>query len=155
MIGRSQLVRVFLYTAVVLLSTTASAKLLSGFGSAHILKNPDPILDLQSGHLLFAAGTLELLVAGICLFSRWQTPPLILVAWLATNLLAYRIGLWWLGWHRPCLCLGNFTDAIHVSPQVADDVMKGVLAYLLIGSYAALFWLWQQRKKAIPVTTSV
>jgi hypothetical protein len=53
-----------------------------------------------------------------------------------------------MGWHRACNCLGNFTDAIHVSPQIADNVMKGVLAYLLIGSYATLFWLWRQRKKA-------
>jgi hypothetical protein len=27
-----------------------------------------------------------------------------------------------------------------ISPQLADIVMKGVLAYLLIGSYATLFW---------------
>jgi len=28
--------------------------------------------------------------------------------------------------------------------------MKIILAYLLIGSYATLFWLWRQRKKAVP-----
>ena len=27
--------------------------------------------------------------------------------------------------------------------------MKIILAYLLIGSYAALFWLWRQRKKSV------
>jgi cbb3-type cytochrome oxidase subunit 3 len=26
--------------------------------------------------------------------------------------------------------------------------MKIILAYLLIGSYATLFWLWRQHKKA-------
>jgi len=26
--------------------------------------------------------------------------------------------------------------------------MKIILAYLFIGSYATLFWLWRQRKKA-------
>ena len=25
--------------------------------------------------------------------------------------------------------------------------MKIILAYLLLGSYASLFWLWRQRKK--------
>jgi len=27
--------------------------------------------------------------------------------------------------------------------------MKIILAYLLIGSYATLFWLWRQRKKSV------
>jgi hypothetical protein len=45
--------------------------------------------------------------------------------------------------------MGYFTDALHIPPQTADTVMKIILAYLLIGSYATLFWLWQQRKKAI------
>jgi len=43
---------------------------------------------------------------------------------------------------RPCLCLGNLTTAIHVSPHTADNVMKGVLAYLLIGSYGILLHEW-------------
>jgi len=32
--------------------------------------------------------------------------------------------------------------------------MKIILAYLLIGSYATLFWLWLQRKKAISTPAS-
>ena len=32
-------------------------------------------------------------------------------------------------------------DALHIPPQVADMAMKIILAYLLIGSYATLFWL--------------
>jgi cbb3-type cytochrome oxidase subunit 3 len=30
--------------------------------------------------------------------------------------------------------------------------MKVILVYLLIGSYATLFWLWRQRKKAVSVS---
>ena len=30
--------------------------------------------------------------------------------------------------------------------------MKIILAYLLIGSYATLFWLWTQHKKATPAS---
>jgi len=59
----------------------------------------------------------------------------------------YRLGLWWMHWHRPCSCLGNLTDALHISPQVADNVMKVLLAYLLIGSYGLLIWKrWLERK---------
>jgi hypothetical protein len=32
--------------------------------------------------------------------------------------------------------------------------MKIILAYLLLGSYASLFWLWRQRKIAVPAPVS-
>jgi len=43
----------------------------------------------------------------------------------------------------------NLTDALHIPPQTAEMAMKIILAYLLIGSYATLFWLWRQRKKSV------
>jgi hypothetical protein len=44
--------------------------------------------------------------------------------------------------------MGSLTDTLHISPVVADNIMKVVLAYLLIGSYVTLFWLWRQHGKA-------
>jgi cbb3-type cytochrome oxidase subunit 3 len=38
---------------------------------------------------------------------------------------------------------------LHIPPQTADTAMKIILAYLLIGSYATLFWLWRQQKREI------
>ena len=73
--------------------------------------------------------------------------PTVVVAWFATNLLAYRIGMVVMGWHHPCPCLGSFTGVIHLSATAADKLMKIVLAYLLIGSYVALGWNWCQHKK--------
>jgi hypothetical protein len=58
------------------------------------------------------------------------------------------------GYHKPCSCLGNLTDALHIPPPMADTAMKIILAYLLIGSYATLFWLWRQRKKSAPAPAS-
>jgi hypothetical protein len=113
--------------------------LVSGLGNARILLGSDPILGLQFNHLMIVVGLLELAIASICLFGRHHA--------LATNLLAYRWGIWWMGWHRPCSCLGNLTDTIHVSPQMADNVMKAVLVYLLIGSYGILFRQWWTNRK--------
>ena len=93
------------------------------------------------------AGIIELAVAYICLFTKNISLQAGLVAVLSTNFLLYRFGLWLVGWHSPCLCLGNLTDALHISPETADTAMKIVLAYLLIGSYATLFWLWKEKKK--------
>jgi hypothetical protein len=90
----------------------------------------------------------EIVIAAICFFSKWQTLALGLVAWMSTNFLVYRLGLWWMNWKKPCSCLGNLTDALHISPQTADNIMKVLLAYLLIGSYGLLIWQWQKRRVA-------
>lgn len=95
---------------------------------------------------MLALGILETAVALVCFFAKSQKLALGLIAWLSTNLLVYRVGLWWMDWHRPCSCLGNLTDALHISPQVADNIMKAVLAYLLIGSYGLLFWQWRNSR---------
>ena len=92
-------------------------------------------------------GVVELVIAVNSFFSRRYILSAGLVAWLATNFVVYRIGLGWIDWEMPCNCLGNLTDALHVSPQLADNIMKGVLAYLLIGSYGLLFWEWRSQKR--------
>ena len=81
-------------------------------------------------------------IALVCFFSKRQTLALGLVAWMSTNFVVYRLGLWWMDWKKPCNCLGNLTDALHISPQTADNIMKVILAYLLIGSYGLLIWRW-------------
>jgi hypothetical protein len=93
-------------------------------------------------------GVVELVIAGICLFGKSQKLKLGLIAWLATSFVVYRLGLWWMGWKKPCGCLGNLTDALHLSPQAADSLMKVILAYLLIGSYGLLIWRWRQGRQA-------
>jgi hypothetical protein len=139
--------RRFIISAGVVLFITGIAKIWSGLGQARILAVPDPLLGIELGHLLSLVGTAEVVIALACFFSKRQQLLIGLVAWLATNFAVYRLGFLLMGWHRPCSCLGNLTDAIHISPQIADNVMKGVLAYLLIGSYTTMFLLWRQRKR--------
>jgi len=136
----------FIISAGVLLALTGSAKILSGLGKARALTVPDPIFGERFGHLLLAVGIAEVLIALVCFFSQRETLTAAFVAWLSTGCLIYRLGLWWMGWHHPCSCLGNLTAALHISPQLADNLMKGVLAYLLIGSYGLLIWQWRQQR---------
>lgn len=139
----------FNLSAGVILLVTAAAKILGSLGHAEILRRVDPIFEMEFGRLMLIAGIVELLVACICFFSRRRIVGHVATAWLATCLLIYRAGLWWIGWRRPCHCLGDFTDALHIPPQTADTAMKFILAYLLLGSYASLFWLWRQNRKAV------
>ena len=138
--------KAFIVSAGAILAITGIAKVWSGLGHVKLLAVADPILGIQFGYLMLAVGLAEIAIALVCFFIERQTIVLGLVAWLATNFVFYRLGLWWMDWHRPCSCLGNLTDALHLSPQLADTIMKVVLAYLILGSYAGLFWLWRQNK---------
>jgi hypothetical protein len=141
----------FIRSAGALLIITAVAKFISACGSARILENGDPILVVPFRYVFLIVGALELTIAFTCFFSRRVGLSAKLVAWLSTNFAFYHLGLLWVGYQRPCSCLGlgNLTDALHIPPQTADTAMKIILAYLLIGSYTSLFWLWRQRKKAV------
>jgi len=122
----------------VALAASGLAKVVSVFGGSEALHLPDPIIGIKFSTLMLAVGIAETVIAMVCFLSKAQTLALELVAWLATSVLIYRVGLWWIGWKKPCTCLGNLTDALHIPPQVADNIMKAVLGYLLIGSYALL-----------------
>lgn len=147
-IMRLIIVRIFIYSAGILFLATAIAKLISASGSARILQTPDPVFSISFRNVFWIVGTLEFIVALVCFFSRRMGLQAGLVVWLASSFLAYRLNLLWIGWHRPCPCMGNLTDALHIAPQTADTAMKIVLGYLLVGSYATLFWLWKEKRNA-------
>ncbi|HEX5221421.1 MAG TPA: MauE/DoxX family redox-associated membrane protein [Verrucomicrobiae bacterium] len=136
------LARWFRISAGAILIATGIAKIWSGLGSSKFLILVDPIVGVKFGQLMLMVGLAEIVIALLCFFSKRQTLALGLVAWISTNFVVYRLGLWWMGWKKPCSCLGNLTDALHISPQTADNIMKVVLAYLFIGSYVLLFREW-------------
>jgi hypothetical protein len=145
---KSRMAYWFLLSAGVMLAITGVGKIWAQFGTVVALTVVDPILGIQFKHLLLAAGMAELAIATVCFLSKANRLATVLVVWLATSFVVYRLGLWWIGWHKPCSCMGSLTDTLHISPMVADNIMKVVLAYLLIGSYATLFWFWRQRIKS-------
>jgi hypothetical protein len=134
----------FVSSAGVMLAVTGLATVWTAFGTVKLLTVDDPILGLPFRELLLAVGVVEIAIAWFCFFGKRPVLTTTLVAWFATNLLLYRVGLSWVGWHKPCSCLGNLTDTLHLSPQTADNIMKVVLAYLLIGSYGLLISQWRQ-----------
>lgn len=135
----------FVTTAAAVLLATGVAKAWSSFGHAKVMAVPDPLLGVSFGNLMLLVGAAELVVAVLCFCARVDLRLKIsLVAWLATNFLVYRIGLWAVGWHHPCGCMGSLAGALHLSDQAADSIMKAILAYLLMGSYAILLWEWRR-----------
>jgi len=101
------------------------AKLWSLTGESTLLLERDPILGIKFSHLMQLAATLELGVVAVCFF-RPTVDGLLAIAWLSVMFVSYRVGLWWIGWKKPCNCLGDLTDALQISPQLADNIMKGL-----------------------------
>jgi hypothetical protein len=142
-----RLARFFIYSSAAILLLTAGAKFIGSAGHEKILMERDPIIGVSVRNLILVAASAELAIAAVCFYSKDIWMPVTLIAWLSTNLLGYRVIRVLIGYKKPCSCLGNFTDALHISPKAADTAMKTILAYLLIGSYASLFWLWRQRRQ--------
>jgi hypothetical protein len=137
----------FKYSAAALLVTSAVGKFITTGSQAQILEIQDPIFRLPFRYLLLLAASLELIAAFCCLNPKLRNiTQAIAVAWLSTDFLLYRIGLWLIDYHRPCNCMGSLAEGLHISSNTADSIMKGVLAYLLIGSYASLWFLWKHAR---------
>jgi hypothetical protein len=45
--------------------------------------------------------------------------------------------------------MGSLAGALHLSDQAADNIMKGILAFMLAGSYLLLFSQWRQSLRAV------
>jgi hypothetical protein len=95
---------------------------------------------------MFAAAAVEFIVAGFA-FKRPDVRALLSIFWLSLVFTVYRLGLLWMGWKKPCNCLGDFTDALNISAQTADNVMKFVLVFILVGS--STFLALHSRRKTL------
>lgn len=142
---------VFTKSAGVLLAVTGVAKAFSAIGPARALDAPDPLFGLPFRQVFLVVGLAELFIAFLCLFAGQRRLGLPAVAWISTSFLVYRFGLWLIDWHHPCACMGSLAGMLHLSDRAADNIMRGVLVYLLIGSYALLLWQWRAKGRR-PVT---
>lgn len=129
--------RVFIVSAGCVLLVTGLAKVASAFGKAPILSMQDPILGVPFRELMGATGVLELAAAVVCFVGRLPTLSLALVAWLSTAFAFYRLGLWYVGWHGPCPCLGSLTSVLPASPDTVQTALTVLLVYLILGSYGS------------------
>jgi hypothetical protein len=134
---RGRVVKRYIGFVIVVLFLTAIAKFWSMTGSSGAFDEQDPITRLSFQLLMLMAATLEIGVAAVCIFAK-PVYGLLSIAWLSSLMVTYRVCLAWVGWRKPCSCLGNLTDALHISPQLADNIMKALLAFMFIGSVSLL-----------------
>ncbi len=142
----------FLYSAGALLLLSGAAKLFSARNPSELIwLNPDPVFRIPFRTLFWLAGGFEVFSALLCFALRSVSLRAMLVAFLATNFVIYRIGMVLVHYHKPCPCLGSLGESLHMSDNAADILMKLTLGYLLAGSYAILFLpALTARKKKVP-----
>lgn len=140
--------RIYRYTAAAILIIAAAGKLIASGSDAKMLGVYDPIFLIPARHMLVIASVLELMVAILCIKAtrRWAFG----LALLSTNFIIYRVGLFWVGYIKPCNCFGGLTDALRLSQATADHIMLTILVYLLVGSYLALYLLWKAKRDVLP-----
>ena len=145
---REVMVQWFVLSAGAVLAFTALGKAFSAIGPARALDVIDPLSGLPFRQLFLVAGLIELLIAFFCLFTDRRQFSLWAVALISTDFLLYRVGLWLVGWHHPCGCMGSWVSALHLSDRTADNFIRGFLAFLLLGSYGILFSHWRRKRRA-------
>ncbi len=145
-----RIIGVFMYSAGLLLLFTALGKLISSTGQEGALAALEPISQMPFRYVFIIVGVAEICVGLTCFFGKGLLSRAMIVAWFATCLALYRIGLMWIGYHGPCGCLGSLTEMISISPGKADVIMRIALGYLLAGSYGSIFALHKQALQAQP-----
>jgi hypothetical protein len=140
---------VFFWAAAVILFLTAAAELSSTVNDAQFLNQSDPLLFISSRRVLALTGVFELLISGFLLMGQNKWLKLGLAAWLATDLLVYRIGLQWTDAPNYSDCLGNFNDWLPIPPRILHMIMVLILGFLIVGSYALLILGWLNNRKSV------
>jgi hypothetical protein len=126
-------------TAAFLLLAVGLAKALSGQSNEKVFSLVDPIVGIPLGRVILIVSIVEVLVAIFC-FSRHVPTKIKLsvLAGISLGFLGYRLGLWFIEWKHLCNCMGSLAGALHITDVTADNIMKCIPAYLLLGSFGLL-----------------
>ena len=138
----------YMNTVAVFLFCAAAINLLSASSPVPVLNQPDALfqlndkLALNSRVVLLLKGALELILSGYLLVGRKSRLKLRWIAWLATNLLIYRIALWQLGMPNFSDCTGNLVDWFAIPPRLLATLSNSLLTFMFAGSYGLLLIGW-------------
>jgi hypothetical protein len=131
----------FIYSAGTLLLVSALVALLGNIDGLGHLHPHDPLLILSFPILLWIFCGLSIMVAWFCFLARNLYLQLCLIIWLSATLLTYQIGLLFYG-NTFSAYLLDISAAFAIRPDLINNLLYAVIAYLLSGSLFSLFWHW-------------
>lgn len=128
-----------------LLLLTALAKLYSSGGSAKILQVQDQLFHLGYRPVLILAALVEIPVAVFLLKSRSDLRRSLVLLWLSSNFIAYRLGNYLLGIHT-CPCLGQLADRLPLPRGLVDIFLVVLVLWWFAGSLGSFWRLWASER---------
>jgi hypothetical protein len=128
--------RLFFLSAAVLLSTTAVGKLVTVASGIPVLELPDPFFVVTNRTILLSVAITELVIVFLLLVSRESWMKGLSCAWLGSNFLLYRTGVWLLEGAQPCPCLGALGPKLGLKAAEVEFLLKLGAVYLLVAGLA-------------------
>jgi hypothetical protein len=140
----SAVAKLFYGSVILILLATAALKIISlGLGGPS-LRVTDPVLFFLSTRVVMVcAAAVEVFVVVALLYVPLQFRALMIV-WLCSVFICYRLGLRAVDYDGPCPCLGHAFSWLGADWRRYDTVSLGLLAYLTFGSVFLLL------KKRVP-----
>jgi hypothetical protein len=140
---------VYIKSVAILLCLTGTIKLISASQKVTVLTMSDPLIGfLTVKQASIIAGILEVAVA-IYIFTRQNSNrQLELITWLSFFFIIYHVGLYLIGFHGMCSCLGNANAWLKLSDSSIDIAVKCLLMYFFSGSLLMLGFKWRCRQKS-------
>jgi uncharacterized CHY-type Zn-finger protein len=131
----------------ILLAMASALFVINVTGPTDLITPHDPIFGLPIKAIYWTFVGLALAVALDILFGTKPFRPMLLLAWLTTNFLIYRIGLISFGSHGLTGFFGGFPYAFGMPARVANGLIQAIMGYLFIGSYGTLWSLARQQNE--------
>lgn len=142
--GKSRMARILRVSVLfcgLLLLATATAKFFTLHDDPKYLYEEDPVLLVSWRTVMFLAASVESGIALICfLASRSRIAP-VSITWFAAMAIIYRVGLQWLGYQKPCRCMGSFAEVVGIQESVLERVLVGGLVFLILVGCGHIFTL--------------
>lgn len=144
----------FLVSVALILGITGLLKITSVLGPADGIPLPDPLFYMiEQRHMLLGVGILEVAVAAFVLLGESRQGRLTAILWLGCLFLAYRFGLFFIGFRGNCLCLGKPRSWMMAAEGKQID--RGLFFLLLyMVAFSALLLLRRSRLAAEPANGS-
>ena len=136
----SKIERSFFRSVSVLLLFTAVAKIFSSMGQAGILQVNDSLFFIKNRYLLAFTGIVELGVVVLLWLETANMVKSIILLWLSSCFIAYRISIWILQPGKICPCLGTLVSRMPLNPQTVQLLINSLIGYMMIGSIAILLF---------------
>jgi hypothetical protein len=151
---RTKTIRIFIHSAGVLLLAMATVLFVGNWIDTSFIQPHDPVFSISMRNLFWIVAGGFFAVALLCLFGERAFQQMLWVAWLATNFELYQLSMVYSGSRSLNVYLGSFHEVLGISTGTMGLMTEIVFAYLLIGSYAVLFWLWFGKEGGVALPRS-